>query len=231
MKKNRNKSISLILLILITISILFYFWYTNIYNLDSTEPIKSIISNNKEEKRALSFPNKINDYYIHIPWGIPKLKNEIYKLNSSPEMSNIVLKKYKGYACGYNRNKKISDWVSYYIKKEYLYKKKILKKKKFKPAPSIKKEFSARLLDYKRSGYDRGHLARQADMYGRSLECELEACYLTNIAPQKPEFNRKIWLNIENLVQKWAKKYEDLYIVTGPIYDENKTFLKKRKKN
>lgn len=219
MKKKKNKLVPIILISII-ILILFYYWYINSYQFNKHNPL----STQTKLELSLKFPDKITGNHTHIPWGIPKLNNNSYKTESR---SNIVLKKYIGYACGYNRERKISDWVSYKLMKEYLYKKKILKKKKFKPAPSIKVEFSARLSDYKRSGYDRGHLARQADMYGRNLKCELEACYLTNIAPQKPNFNRKIWLNLENLVQKWSKKFGTLYILTGPIFDNDKTYLKK----
>ncbi len=223
-KRNKRKNkLVIIFILIIIIFVSFYFWYINIYRYDLLEPIPSD-DKRTTTKQSLTFPSKITENYTHIPWGVPKLKNNKYKIKSS---SNIILKRYEGYACGYNREKKISDWVSYKVKREFLFKKKILKRKKFKPAPSIMERFSAKLSDYKRSGYDRGHLARQADMYGRSLKCELEACYLTNIAPQKPDFNRKIWLNIENLVQKWAKKYGILYIVTGPIFDNDKTYLKK----
>ena len=51
-------------------------------------------------KQPLTFPNKITENYTHIPWGVPKLNDNIYKLNSS---SNIILKRHEGYACGYNR--------------------------------------------------------------------------------------------------------------------------------
>ena len=51
---------------------------------------------------------------------------------------------------------------------------------------------SATLADYRRSGYDRGHLAPAAAM-AWSQEVMSESFYLSNMSPQDPGFNRGIW--------------------------------------
>ena len=41
---------------------------------------------------------------------------------------------------------------------------------------------------------------------------------LSNIVPQDPNNNRGIWEAIESAVRYQAKKYHQLYVVTGPIF-------------
>ena len=60
----------------------------------------------------------------------------------------------------------------------------------FKEDPAIPNKFRAKLTDYFRSGYDRGHMAPAADIKN-SQDALSETFYLTNIAPQVgPGFNR-----------------------------------------
>jgi endonuclease G len=48
-----------------------------------------------------------------------------------------------------------------------------------------------------------------------------ESFYMSNVTPQRPGFNRGIWRRLEEQVRTWATKYEEIYIVTGPILEEN----------
>lgn len=70
--------------------------------------------------------------------------------------------------------------------------------------------------DYKKSGFDRGHLAPAADMTWDKQAMD-ESFYYSNISPQLPGFNRGIWKNLESDVRQWAKKYKTVLITTGPI--------------
>jgi endonuclease G len=79
---------------------------------------------------------------------------------------------------------------------------------------------SAAKADYWYSGYDRGHLAPSADFRwsGRAIS---ESYVYSNMAPQRPELNRESWASLESLVRKhvWVKS-EQLYVITGPVFDE-----------
>ena len=75
---------------------------------------------------------------------------------------------------------------------------------------------SASLVDYKGSGYDRGHLAPAGDMKW-SLTAMDESFFMSNISPQVPGFNRGIWKKLESTVRVWAGEYKKIYIVTGPV--------------
>ena len=79
---------------------------------------------------------------------------------------------------------------------------------------------SASDADYRRSGYDRGHLAPAADM-GWSSQTMSESFYYSNMSPQVPEFNRGIWKRLEEQVRNWAVELDTIYVVTGPVLSGN----------
>jgi endonuclease G len=75
-----------------------------------------------------------------------------------------------------------------------------------------------RLVDFRNSGYDRGHLAPAANHKGRQGAMDGTFC-LSNISPQVGDgFNRDYWARFEKFVKDVAKRADDLYVVTGPLY-------------
>ncbi|MGO1282029.1 MAG: DNA/RNA non-specific endonuclease, partial [Psychrobacter sp.] len=79
----------------------------------------------------------------------------------------------------------------------------------------------ASLSDYSGSGYDRGHLAPNADMANRSQQ--YDSFSLANIAPQSPRNNRYIWRNIESATRYMTQQYGEIYTVTGVAFTDKKT--------
>jgi endonuclease G len=77
---------------------------------------------------------------------------------------------------------------------------------------------SASLADYRKSGYERGHLAPAGDMK-LSYNMMSESFLLSNISPQNPSFNKGGWKTLEKLVRSWASK-SSLYITTGGILSD-----------
>lgn len=76
---------------------------------------------------------------------------------------------------------------------------------------------SSTVEDYWNSGFDRGHMVPSADMRW-SLEA-LTATYLySNVAPQRPEFNRGSWGELEDWIRR-SVRYgnERVFVVTGPV--------------
>jgi len=160
--------------------------------------------------RQVEFPRQVkfsladSDGNDNIFFGVPK----------SP--ADTVLNRI-GYSLGYSDSLKLALWVSYYSRKDWV-DASPLTGRKFKPDPDIPPQFAAKNSDYYGSGYDRGHLAMQADMRGRSVQCELEACYLSNVAPQVPRFNRGIWLELEEKIRDYVRRDGDCWIITGPVF-------------
>jgi len=72
------------------------------------------------------------------------------------------------------------------------------------------------LDDYRRSGYDRGHMAPAADM--ASVEAQDQSFSLANMVPQLPELNRGLWSRVEGTTRGLARQFGEVYVVTGPAF-------------
>lgn len=83
--------------------------------------------------------------------------------------------------------------------------------------------------DYTGSGFDRGHMAPNyviASRYGR--DAQRDTFLMTNITPQKPAFNQKIWQRLEEIsANHFSKQFKQFWVVTGPIFDAQPKRLKK----
>jgi endonuclease G len=78
--------------------------------------------------------------------------------------------------------------------------------------------FRAKLSDYFRSGYDRGHQVPAADAKW-SQEAMDSTFVLSNMCPQVGEgFNRDYWAHFEEFCRGLVKKYPSVRVVTGPLY-------------
>ncbi|KAI0079023.1 hypothetical protein K474DRAFT_1640536 [Panus rudis PR-1116 ss-1] len=83
---------------------------------------------------------------------------------------------------------------------------------------SIPALFRAKLSDYLRSGYDRGHMVPAADAK-MSQAAMNETFLLTNIAPQVGVgFNRHYWAYVEDWCRRLTSTFADVYIFTVPLY-------------
>jgi endonuclease G, mitochondrial len=94
------------------------------------------------------------------------------------------------------------------------------RKNNFRPDPLVSND-SASPEDYSKSGYDKGHLYPAAD---KSFDAQAmsETFYISNMSPQVPTLNRRIWKKLEGLVMSWSLQADSLYIVTWPIFVNNK---------
>ncbi|KAG0211146.1 nuclease [Mortierella sp. GBA30] len=102
----------------------------------------------------------------------------------------------------------------------------------FKEDATLPDLYKAKLSDYLRSGYDRGHMVPAADCKSTQNAMD-ETFFLSNIAPQVGEgFNRDYWAHFENFCRNLTKKYQDVYVITGPLYlpyqdpTDNKFYVK-----
>lgn len=75
---------------------------------------------------------------------------------------------------------------------------------------------SATLADYRRSGYDRGHLS-PASVNKSSQIAMSESFYMSNMSPQVPSFNRGIWKKLEAQVRNWVNDSNSLVVYTGAV--------------
>jgi endonuclease G len=83
---------------------------------------------------------------------------------------------------------------------------------------TIPAKFRAKLHDYSRSGYDRGHQVPAADAKW-SQEALDQTFLLSNMCPQVGDgFNRDYWAHLEDFCRRLTNNYPSVRIVTGPLY-------------
>ena len=84
----------------------------------------------------------------------------------------------------------------------------------------IPEMFRADLVDYAGSGYDRGHLVASANQNELNVQ-NSETFLLSNMSPQEPDFNRKIWKKLEAVVRTLNDRADiyETYVICGPIFD------------
>jgi endonuclease G len=82
--------------------------------------------------------------------------------------------------------------------------------------PRLPSADQAQLDDYRRSGFDRGHMTPSGDM--PDGQAQQQSFSLANMVPQTPELNRGVWAGIETAVRDLVLREGELYVVTGPAF-------------
>ena len=136
-----------------------------------------------------------------------------------PVPSNDLVK-HTYYTLSYNEKYEQANWVYYSLTDSMVINGGSERSNKFKVDKMVSTG-SAKSADYTKSGYDRGHLCPAADMDFNPVAME-ESFLMSNICPQAPDFNRGIWKELETEVRNWAKKEHKIYVVTGPVFNDNK---------
>ena len=126
-----------------------------------------------------------------------------------------------GYALGYIEYHEQAAFVIYKLTAREALTKETQRTNKFRSDPEIPTG-SATTADYRRSSYDRGHLAPAADM-AFSGQTMADSFFMSNMSPQKPAFNRGIWKRLEEQVRQIAIREKAIYVVTEPILPKKKT--------
>ena len=111
------------------------------------------------------------------------------------------------YEIGYSEKHEQSGWVAYSLSQKDT----IItydKRKKFSEDNYIETG-SAKNTDYKKTGYDRGHLVPAADMR-LSFGAYTETFLYSNCSPQLPGFNRGQWKVLESWTRNLLKTYKTI---------------------
>ena len=121
---------------------------------------------------------------------------------------------HNGYSLSYNEEFEQAEWVAYELKKEHLSKNNF-KRPYFEIDKAVKTN-AANWRNYKKSGYDKGHLCPAGDRrYSKAAHNET---FLTsNISPQEHKFNAGLWNRIEQKTRYWAGRYNGVFVVTGGV--------------
>ncbi|KAK4169354.1 mitochondrial nuclease [Cladorrhinum sp. PSN259] len=139
----------------------------------------------------------------------------------------------QAFVSSYDRRTRNPHWVVEHITPESLSRRDGDRKHStFLEDESIPEKFRAKLKDYFRSGYDRGHQVPAADCKWSQTAMD-ETFYLSNMCPQVGEgFNRDYWAHFEDFCRRLTGTYPSVRIVTGPLYlpqkdpKDNKWYVK-----
>ena len=135
-----------------------------------------------------------------------------YLPDSIPGHQIIV---YEQFTLSYNEQYEQADWVAYELTKKEVKQHQPRSNYFCKDANVISE--SASRKDYRFTGFDLGHLSPAADN-NLSPVANKQSFLMSNISPQLPGFNRGIWKKLEKWVRQKAKKYDTVYVITGPVF-------------
>lgn len=193
-KSTRNTVIFTILLVIVAAAV---YYYNPVIDPPKVEADITEVSEEKpaEEVKKIAFTKEFNQ--------------------PAEVRDNQILYK-PHYTLSYNKEHEQADWVAYTL---YPFPDSISVKRKnsFRPDPDVIGG-SATLADYKRSGYDRGHLA-PSKAFSFTKEAMKTTYFMSNMSPQVPRFNQGIWRKLEARIYALSKESDSLYVVTGPVLD------------
>ncbi|MBA0883540.1 DNA/RNA non-specific endonuclease [Flavobacterium undicola] len=131
-----------------------------------------------------------------------------------PTSTTLQIIKHDYYTLSYNEKAEQAEWVAYELKKNYI-KNSDFKRPFFIEDPMVGTK-SADWRNYKKSGYDKGHLCPAADMEF-DINAYNDTFFTSNISPQNPDFNGGIWNRLEQKTRFWAVKNNGLFVITGGV--------------
>lgn len=173
--------------------------------------------------------NNANDAPIQTTPAVPSnldkaffdCKTQFLEANQ-PNLSEKLAKNiyplcFDGFAVMYSGVSKTPVWVAEYLTKERLESAKQLERDdSFHAEERLPKQVRSELADYKRSGYDRGHLAPNGDMPTKTAQ--YDSFSLANIAPQTRKHNSPTWSKVEHDTRGITYKYGSTYVITGVTF-------------
>ncbi len=134
----------------------------------------------------------------------------------------------KSYVCSYNSENRCANWSAWVLTREHAngpYRRRDVHIEGYYLEDEEGVAGRQRLSDWNKvEGYDHGHLCPSGDNKW-DLEAMYETYFLSNMCVQNRMLNQGPWENLESRCREWAKRFGELYIVTGPVfYDkEHKT--------
>ncbi|XP_033173692.1 endonuclease G, mitochondrial [Drosophila mauritiana] len=132
------------------------------------------------------------------------------------------LRLYSDFVLSYDRRNRVAHWVCEHLQADSIHPNRGRRgRNPYQPDLSVPSNFRSELSDYRRSGFDRGHLAAAGNHHLQQNHCE-DTFFLTNIAPQVGQgFNRGAWNNLEQYVRSLVHRFGSVFVCTGPLYKPN----------
>ena len=130
----------------------------------------------------------------------------------------LMVNKY--YALSYNRSRATANWAAWRITKDDM--SDLKREDSFRPDDRLPRGWAkVRPTDYRRSGFDRGHIVPNADRDG-DRESMAATFVMTNMLPQTGDLNRGPWAKLEGYLRTLVRRGSDVYVFAGAYGDKGK---------
>lgn len=128
----------------------------------------------------------------------------------------------------YSYKNKGALFVGYKLDGTLVDKENIKKRPRFYSEKNLPMKYRSKSNDYKKSDYDRGHLAPDAAFdYNKKV---LRKTYtMANVIPQVPRVNRYTWIKAERYARSIAYKLGSVTVINGVVYSDNPKTIGKNK--
>lgn len=123
----------------------------------------------------------------------------------------------RGYTTSYNQTTKTPNWVAWHLTAAHTRGRIQREQEVFTEDEDIAKGLRATDNDYYNSRYDRGHMCPAGDNKW-DQQAMTQSFLFTNICPQNHGLNKYEWNDLEMLCRDWARKYDAIDIVCGPLF-------------
>lgn len=159
--------------------------------------------------------NKKDSFETYRGISLEKQANDLFKFGC-PQYDLIQVK--NGYAIGYDPRTRIPWWGYEVISSQMLTGEASRAKIDFREDFSLPSIHRSNLSDYKKSGFDRGHLV-PAGNYKYSQEVMDSTFILSNIAPMASNINQGCWNHLEQWVRNQViNNNSKAHVVSGTLF-------------
>lgn len=197
-RSKRNGALSLLFRLILLALFLAAFSY-----IFKTCTFERVVSPIKEESSSLTEEKENTPLYFGNPSAAAKTSFDNYLLEKTT------------YALSYNASKMIPLWCAWHLNAKDLGS--VGRSGEFSADTSLPSRIiavDAKDYQYKKYGFDRGHLCPSADRTS-SIDSNRETFLMTNMLPQSAALNRNVWKKLEVYSRNLAKRGKELYIIAG----------------
>lgn len=185
---------------------------SNFHKSSGAEILNEDIENNIEQTEEIESTQ--NDLIIKKETVFSDSIFEICKPSPLSGVSEQIIKK-KAYIVSYNKDTRIPNWVAWHLTSDHsdgsIGRSNAFYEDEEVPVPRATSE------DYRGSGWSRGHMCPAGDNKW-DVEAMNQSFSLINVCPQDASLNSGLWNSIEKDCRNWAKRFQDIYIICGPVF-------------
>ena len=215
-RKSRKQQFNILLIPVIFLILFLILLIIDTSKTPQSNALQNKISQKEIQQKEAYTGNKLDDRkenFIQLSTNL-----EIPSCAAKNHSEDHEIRRFENYTICYRESYEQAEWSAYCIS-DYQLVKNADRSNDFRADPIISTG-SADLADYRKSGFDRGHLTPAADMSFDSKAMS-DTFFMSNMSPQNPQFNRGIWKDLEAQVRIWVKVFGRAYVVSGPILNKS----------